>query len=58
MPVLLVAGEADAAYAATARHLAGAIARATLVEVPEAGHAVVGEKPAEVVTGLAAWLAG
>ena len=58
MPVLLVAGEADAAYAATARHLAGAIARATLVEVPEAGHAVVGEKPTEVVTALAAWLAG
>ena len=58
MPVLLVVGEADAAYAAIARHLAAVIPRATVLGVPEAGHAVVGEKPSEVVTALAAWLAG
>lgn len=58
MPVLLVVGEADATYAAIARHLAAVIPRATVVEVPEAGHSVVGEKPAEVVAALAAWLAG
>ena len=58
MPVLLIAGEADAAYAATARRLADGIARATVVEVPAAGHAVVGERPGEVAAALVAWLTG
>lgn len=58
MPVLVVSGEADAVYAAAARRLAGRIARAAVVEVPGAGHAVVGERPEEVATALASWLPG
>ena len=58
MPVLLVYGEADAAYGAAARHLAGRIARATVVEVPGAGHAVVGERPEGLAAALSSWLAG
>jgi len=58
MPALLVVGERDAAYAAAARALAGQIARATVVEVPGAGHAVVGERPGEVAAALGAGAAG
>jgi 2-succinyl-6-hydroxy-2,4-cyclohexadiene-1-carboxylate synthase len=58
MPVLLVVGGEDPYYAAIARTMAEEMPRATVVEVPGAGHAVVGERPAEVAAALAAWLAG
>jgi len=58
MPVLLIVGEEDAPYAAVARRMAGQMARATVVEVAGAGHAVVGERPEAVAAALAAWLAG
>ncbi|MBT8201667.1 MAG: alpha/beta fold hydrolase [Acidimicrobiia bacterium] len=55
-PVLVVAGELDPAYAATARALGEAIGdNATVSIVPGAGHAVVHEAPglvAEMVTAL------
>ena len=40
MPVLVMAGEHDAKFAAIARDMAGRIPRATLAIVPGAGHAV------------------
>lgn len=58
MPVLLIAGEEDAAYWTVARRMTEQIARAAVVEVPGAGHAVVGERPEEVAAALAAWVAG
>ena len=49
MPVLLIAGELDAAYVAAARAMAAAIGdNAAVSIVPEAGHAVVHELPGTV----------
>lgn len=58
MPVLLLAGRLDRPYAAAARRMAERIPQATVVEVPEAGHSVVGEQPAAVATALREWLGG
>jgi 2-succinyl-6-hydroxy-2,4-cyclohexadiene-1-carboxylate synthase len=57
MPVLLAAGSEDRRYADQARRMGGLIARATVAEVAGAGHAVVGERPAELAALLAAWAA-
>ncbi len=57
MPVLLVAGADDERYAALARWMGERIARAQVALVAGAGHALVGEKPAEVAALLAAWSA-
>lgn len=55
MPVLLVAGTGDPRYAALAGEMAAGIPHATVVLVPGAGHAVVGERPVDVATSLASW---
>jgi 2-succinyl-6-hydroxy-2,4-cyclohexadiene-1-carboxylate synthase len=57
MPVLLVAGGDDRKYAALAEELGGRIPRAEVALVPGAGHAVVGERPADVAALLAGWSA-
>ena len=57
LPVLLVAGSEDRSYADLARRMGARLARATVAEVAGAGHAVVGERPAEVAARLAAWAA-
>jgi len=57
MPVLLVAGADDGRYAALAGSMGKRLARSTVAEVPGAGHAVVGERPAELAALLAAWRA-
>jgi 2-succinyl-6-hydroxy-2,4-cyclohexadiene-1-carboxylate synthase len=51
MPVLVVAGEADVAYAAIAERMAAAIPKAQLALLPGAGHAAHLEQP-ERFTGL------
>lgn len=57
MPVLAVAGEDDAKFAAIARAMAGAIGeRATLALIPGAGHAAHLEAPAVFLGRLRAWL--
>ncbi|MBL0174913.1 MAG: 2-succinyl-5-enolpyruvyl-6-hydroxy-3-cyclohexene-1-carboxylic-acid synthase [Ignavibacteria bacterium] len=48
MPVLLVAGESDTAYAAIATRMAGGISGAVLRVLPGIGHDVPGETPAEL----------
>jgi 2-succinyl-6-hydroxy-2,4-cyclohexadiene-1-carboxylate synthase len=57
MPVLLLAGEGDPRYAALAWGMGENIARATVMVVPGAGHAVVGERPVEVAAALGGWAA-
>ncbi|MFH1330173.1 MAG: alpha/beta fold hydrolase [Actinomycetota bacterium] len=57
LPVLLVAGSEDRRYAEMARRMGARLARATVAEVARAGHAVVGERPAEVAALLASWVA-
>ncbi|MDP9007004.1 MAG: alpha/beta fold hydrolase [Actinomycetota bacterium] len=58
MPVLVVAGAADAAYVRHARRLVGSIgAGATLAVVPDAGHAVHLEAPGPCATVVRRWLA-
>jgi 2-succinyl-6-hydroxy-2,4-cyclohexadiene-1-carboxylate synthase len=57
MPVLLVAGADDEAYAARARAMAGSVANGRAALVDGAGHAVVGERPEAVAAILSAWLA-
>lgn len=55
MPVVVVAGARDAKYVGFARTMAGAIGRnAEAVFVPDAGHAVHLERPAEIAHVLAA----
>lgn len=55
MPVLLMAGGDDPKYLEMARDMAAGIPRAVLAVVPGAGHAVVGERPAEVASALVSW---
>ncbi len=57
MPVLLVAGEADAKFGALAERMHALIAGAELAIVPGAGHTVHLEAPDAFVDLLAAWLA-
>jgi pimeloyl-ACP methyl ester carboxylesterase len=57
MPVLLVAGADDARYAALAEEMGNRIPGATVALIAGAGHAVVGERPAEVAGLLASWVA-
>lgn len=56
-PVLLIAGADDERYAALARRMGERIARATVAEVAGAGHAVVGERPAEMAAAVSEWMA-
>lgn len=56
MPVLLVAGALDAKFAAIAEQMAAAIHSAELAIVPDAGHVVHLERPAEFVGVLRDWL--
>lgn len=58
MPVLLVAGADDVRYAALAMEMGRATSRATVALLPAAGHALVGEKSAEVAALLASWASG
>ncbi len=59
MPVLLIAGAEDPAYVTQGRRMAAEIGpRAAVVEVPGAGHSVVGERPEEVAAAMVSWLAG
>ncbi|HYM57391.1 MAG TPA: alpha/beta fold hydrolase [Solirubrobacteraceae bacterium] len=51
IPVTLAVGERDAKFRATAERMAGALADARLVVIPQAGHAVQLERP-EAVAGL------
>ncbi len=58
MPVLVLAGERDAKFAALGRRLADAIGpNATLALVPGAGHAAHLERPAAFLSTLRPWLA-
>lgn len=58
VPTLVLCGAEDA-WSPLARHqqMAARIAGATLVAVPDSGHMVTMERPAEVTQALAAWLA-
>lgn len=58
MPVLVVAGEGDRKYLETARRMAAGVPRGTCLVIAGAGHALVGERPAELAVALAAWSAG
>jgi 2-succinyl-6-hydroxy-2,4-cyclohexadiene-1-carboxylate synthase len=57
MPVLLVVGEHDAKFRATAAEMATAIAGATVEIIAGAGHVVHLEQPAAFVALLRGWLA-
>ena len=56
MPVLVIAGALDAKFVALAEQLAASIPNATLAVVPDAGHAVHLERPAEVLRVVTSWL--
>jgi len=56
MPVLLVAGEQDAKFAAIARDMAARIPESDLVLVPACGHAVPLERAAECAASIEAFL--
>jgi 3-oxoadipate enol-lactonase len=56
LPVLVVAGEGDAASLPTSRALAGALPRAELVVVPDAGHVVNLAAPAAFNAALLGFL--
>ncbi len=58
MPVLVMAGEHDAKFAAIARDMAGRIPRARLAIVPGAGHAVPLEQAPAFVAALDEFLKG
>ncbi len=58
VPLLAVAGGRDAKYAAAARALAVAVPDGRVAVVPDAGHAVVGEAPAELAAAVGGFLAG
>jgi 2-succinyl-6-hydroxy-2,4-cyclohexadiene-1-carboxylate synthase len=58
MPFLVVVGGKDARYLKLGRRLVVQSPGAVLAEVPGAGHAVVGERPAELAAVLAPWVAG
>src|SRR5690606_30457724 len=58
MPVLVVAGQRDAKFAALAERMAAAIGdNASLALVPDAGHAAHLEQPAAFLGILRPWLA-
>jgi 2-succinyl-6-hydroxy-2,4-cyclohexadiene-1-carboxylate synthase len=57
MPVLLLAGDRDASYCANAARMAAAIgANASVVVVPDAGHAAHLEQPDAVIAAVRSWL--
>lgn len=56
MPVLLVAGALDGKFVDLAEQMAAAIPAADLAIVPDAGHVVHRERPAEFVDVLREWL--
>lgn len=58
IPTLLVAGALDAKYVAIAEQMARALPDARLHVVPDAGHAVHLEQPADFAGAVAAFLAG
>lgn len=55
-PVLLVAGARDAKFVALHRGMAAELPNATVVEVPDAGHAAHLEQPEAVVGAIVTWL--
>lgn len=57
MPVLVLAGEAAPGEVAMAQALAAAISASTLVIIPGAGHALIGEAPKEVAAAVGRFLA-
>ncbi len=56
LPVLLVVGAEDRCYAETAAAMEEGLPGGRVVRVPEAGHAVVGERPEAVADAVAALL--
>jgi 2-succinyl-6-hydroxy-2,4-cyclohexadiene-1-carboxylate synthase len=58
MPTLVVAGALDAKYVALAHQMAAAIPQAQLAIVPDAGHAVHLERPAELAVLVGRFLGG
>ncbi len=58
MPVLVIAGALDAKFVALAEQLAASIPNATLAVIPDAGHAVHLERPADVVAAVRAFITG
>ena len=56
MPVLVIAGALDAKFVALAEQLAASISNATLAVIPDAGHAVHLERPADVVAAVSSWM--
>lgn len=57
MPVLLTAGVGDRKYAGLAEDMGRRIPRAMVAVAPGAGHALVGERPADVAALVAGWAA-
>jgi pimeloyl-ACP methyl ester carboxylesterase len=57
MPVLVVAGELDAPYAAASARMGRLIIPSEVVVVPGAGHACHLERPDDVVAAIEGWLA-
>ena len=56
VPTLVVTGELDRAYRDLGRRMATSLPHATLVEVPNAGHAVPWEQPELFAATVAGWL--
>jgi len=56
MPALLLAGALDGKYSAIARRMAGAMPRARLAIVPDAGHAIHLEQPDVFIEQVADFL--
>jgi len=54
-PFLAVAGAHDLKYVELARRLAGIVRRGTLAVIPECGHSVNSDCPAELVAEIARW---
>lgn len=57
MPVLLMAGGDDRKYAALAEDMGRRLPRAMVAVAPGAGHALVGERPADVAALITGWSA-
>jgi len=56
MPVLSIAGELDAKFAAISRQLAASVPQGKSVEIPDAGHAAHLQQPQLVMNALVDWL--
>jgi 2-succinyl-6-hydroxy-2,4-cyclohexadiene-1-carboxylate synthase len=56
IPVLLVVGEQDPSYQASARDLERQLPLSRVVVIPGAGHALLGERPEAVAAAIADWV--